>query len=171
LQGLPAPMNSRFGNDGSRSRTRGFLRDQERDRGRIYLHPLRGYLPDLWKEAPLERHVTREIMTLMGEGNSTTLELYSDRLIGKPYPSYTLLRAKFDRWFADLVRKREFCHSTEKRGRPDPRRGKGRRRTGRGGRDRSRLRCCRRRILSFMAEKAGLRKLFNLSTMPWDSKR
>ena len=71
--------------------------------GRIYLGPLRQYLPDLWKEAPLERHVTKEILTLMGEENSTTLELYSDRFNQEPYPSYTILRAKFDRWLGDLV--------------------------------------------------------------------
>jgi electron transfer flavoprotein-quinone oxidoreductase len=71
--------------------------------GRIYLNSIRNYLPDLWKEAPLERHITKEILTLMGETNSTTLELYSDRLNRTPYPSYTILRAKFDRWFADLV--------------------------------------------------------------------
>ena len=71
--------------------------------GRIYVHPLRSYLPDLWKDAPLERHVTKEILTLMGERNSTTLELYSDRFNREPYPSYTILRAKFDRWLADLI--------------------------------------------------------------------
>jgi electron transfer flavoprotein-quinone oxidoreductase len=71
--------------------------------GRIYLSPLRNYLPDLWKEAPLERHVTKEFITLLGESNSTTLELYSDRFNREPYPSYTILRAKFDRWLADLV--------------------------------------------------------------------
>jgi len=71
--------------------------------GRIYLGPLRNLLPDLWKDAPLERHVTKEILTLMGEANSTTLELYSERFNREPYPSYTILRAKFDRWFADLV--------------------------------------------------------------------
>jgi electron transfer flavoprotein-quinone oxidoreductase len=71
--------------------------------GRIYINPLRSYLPDLWKDAPLERHVTKEILTLMGERNSTTLELYSDRFNREPYPSYTILRAKFDRWLADLV--------------------------------------------------------------------
>jgi electron transfer flavoprotein-quinone oxidoreductase len=71
--------------------------------GRIYLGPLRSYLPDLWKDAPLERHVTKEILTLMGETNSTTLELYSNRFNREPYPSYTILRAKFDRWLADLV--------------------------------------------------------------------
>ncbi len=71
--------------------------------GRIYLSPIRNYLPDLWKEAPLERHVTKEILTLMGKTNSTTLELYSDRFNREPYPSYTILRAKFDRWFADFI--------------------------------------------------------------------
>ena len=71
--------------------------------GRIYVGPIRDYLPDLWKEAPLERHVTKEFITLLGETNSTTLELYSDRFNRQPYPSYTILRAKFDRWLADLV--------------------------------------------------------------------
>ncbi len=71
--------------------------------GRIYVGPIRAYLPDLWKEAPLERHVTKEFITLLGETNSTTLELYSDRFNRQPYPSYTILRAKFDRWLADLV--------------------------------------------------------------------
>jgi electron transfer flavoprotein-quinone oxidoreductase len=71
--------------------------------GRIYLSPIRNLLPDLWKDAPLERHVTKEILTLMGEANSTTLELYSQRFNQEPYPSYTILRAKFDRWFADLI--------------------------------------------------------------------
>jgi len=71
--------------------------------GRIYVSPVRNYLPDLWKEAPLERHVTKEFITLLGESNSTTLELYSDRFNQEPYPSYTILRAKFDRWLADLV--------------------------------------------------------------------
>jgi electron transfer flavoprotein-quinone oxidoreductase len=71
--------------------------------GRIYLSPIRKYFPDLWKDAPLERHVTKEILTLMGETNSTTLELYSDRFNREPYPSYTILRAKFDRWFANII--------------------------------------------------------------------
>jgi electron transfer flavoprotein-quinone oxidoreductase len=71
--------------------------------GRIYLSPIRNYLPNLWEEAPLERHVTKEFITLLGETNSTTLELYSDQSNQEPYPSYTILRAKFDRWLADLV--------------------------------------------------------------------
>jgi electron transfer flavoprotein-quinone oxidoreductase len=71
--------------------------------GRIYLRPILPYLPGIWKEAPLERHVTKEVFTAMGKTNSTTFEFYSDRFNQTPYPSYTILRAKFDRWFADLV--------------------------------------------------------------------
>jgi electron transfer flavoprotein-quinone oxidoreductase len=71
--------------------------------GRIYLRPILPYLPDIWKEAPLERHVVKEIFTALGRTNSTTFEFYSDRFNQEPYPSYTILRAKFDRWFADLV--------------------------------------------------------------------
>jgi len=71
--------------------------------GRIYLRPILPYLPDIWEQAPLERHVTKEVFTAMGKTNSTTFEFYSDRFNQEPYPSYTILRAKFDRWFADLV--------------------------------------------------------------------
>jgi len=74
--------------------------------GRIYVSPIRNYLPALWKETPFERCVTKEFITLLGESNSTTLELYSERFNREPYPSYTILRAKFDRWLADLVSER-----------------------------------------------------------------
>jgi len=74
--------------------------------GRIYLRPILPYLPDIWEQAPFERHVTKEVFTAMGKTNSTTFEFYSDRFNQEPYPSYTILRAKFDRWFADLVTER-----------------------------------------------------------------
>lgn len=71
--------------------------------GRIYMHPIRHYFPELWKDAPLERHVTRETLTMMAEGASTSITLDSDRFREEPYHSYTILRSKFDRWFADKV--------------------------------------------------------------------
>jgi len=71
--------------------------------GRIYMHPLRHYLPDLWDDAPLERHVTRETLTMMAEGSSTAITLDNDRFREEPYHSYTILRSNFDRWFGDKV--------------------------------------------------------------------
>ncbi len=71
--------------------------------GRIYMHPMRHYFPELWEGAPLERHVTRETLTMMAENSSTSVTLDSDRFREEPYHSYTILRSKFDRWFGDKV--------------------------------------------------------------------
>ena len=129
--------------------------------GRIYLSPLRQYLPDLWKEAPLERHVTKEILTLMGEQNSTTLELYSDRFNQKPYPSYTILRAKFDRWLADLLSEKGVFVIPQKN--VDDLLKEGEKVIGiRTGEEEIGANCvvAADGILSFIAEKAGLRQPF-----------
>ena len=71
--------------------------------GRIYLNPVRDLFPDLWHDAPLERHVVKEKWTMMAETSSTTVELRSDRFDREPYHSFTILRAKFDRWLGDKV--------------------------------------------------------------------
>jgi len=129
--------------------------------GRIYLNPLRDYLPDLWKEAPLERHVTKEILTLMGENNSTTFELYSDRFNRPTYPSYTILRAKFDRWFSDLVSEKGAFVISQKT--VDDLVKDGEKVIGvRAGDEEIGADCivAADGILSFMAEKAGLRQPF-----------
>jgi electron transfer flavoprotein-quinone oxidoreductase len=71
--------------------------------GRIYMHPIRRYLPDLWEDAPLERPVTRETLTMMADSSSTSIALDSERFREEPYHSYTILRSRFDRWFGDKV--------------------------------------------------------------------
>jgi electron transfer flavoprotein-quinone oxidoreductase len=71
--------------------------------GRIYVEPLRAYLPDLLDEAPFERHVVKEIITLCDEGRSVQVEHANDRWRQPPYMSYTVLRAKFDNWLAEKV--------------------------------------------------------------------
>jgi electron transfer flavoprotein-quinone oxidoreductase len=71
--------------------------------GRIYLRPLRPYLPELWDAAPLERAVTKEVITMMGEGSSLTVQLTSDRFREMPAHSYTILRSRFDKWLGDQV--------------------------------------------------------------------
>jgi electron transfer flavoprotein-quinone oxidoreductase len=69
--------------------------------GRLYLEPVRPYLPGLWDKAPLERRVVRERLTMLSPVASTTVEVSSERFRQPPYPSYTLLHSTFDRWFAD----------------------------------------------------------------------
>lgn len=68
--------------------------------GRLYLEPLKRFYPELWKEAPFERWVTKEKITLMGKENSVTVEYSSPRLLGH---SVTLLRSRFDKWLSDKV--------------------------------------------------------------------
>ncbi len=69
--------------------------------GRLYLDPVRPYLPDLWENAPFERRVVKERLTMMAPDASITLELASDRGRREPGRSFTVLRATFDRWLAD----------------------------------------------------------------------
>lgn len=83
--------------------------------GRIYLEPIRGLMPDLWEEAPFERHVTKEALTMMAGDSSTTFQLSSQRMNERPYPSYTIIRSTFDRWFADKVMEKGVYVIPEKR--------------------------------------------------------
>jgi len=71
--------------------------------GRLYVSPIRGFYPELWEEAPFERPVARELITMMGDGAHTTFELASDRLVADPPQSYTVVRARLDQWLAEKV--------------------------------------------------------------------
>ena len=70
--------------------------------GRLYVQPLQGIYPELWSEAPFERPVARELISLVGDGDSTTIEVASNRFVERPH-SYTVIRAKLDQWLAQRV--------------------------------------------------------------------
>jgi electron transfer flavoprotein-quinone oxidoreductase len=73
--------------------------------GRLYLNPVRPYFPaDFWNDAPFERAVVKEKLSMLSEHAATTVEFSSDRFRAEPRPSHTLLRAKFDQWLADKAR-------------------------------------------------------------------
>jgi electron transfer flavoprotein-quinone oxidoreductase len=69
--------------------------------GRLYLEPVRDYLPGLFDEAPFERQVTKERLTMLTPESSVTVELTSDRFKGNSANSVTVLRARFDQWLAE----------------------------------------------------------------------
>jgi len=71
--------------------------------GRLYVKPIRGFYPELWDEAPFERPVARELVTMMGGGAHTTVEIASDRFLEGEPQSYTVVRAKLDQWLAEKV--------------------------------------------------------------------
>jgi electron transfer flavoprotein-quinone oxidoreductase len=74
--------------------------------GRIYLRPLRPYLPELCDAAPLERQVTKEAITMLGQGSSLTMQFTSDKFRESPGHSYTILRSSFDKWLGERVQEK-----------------------------------------------------------------
>ena len=69
--------------------------------GRLYMNPVRQYLAEIWDEAPFERHVAKERLTMLSDDSSVMVELRSDAYAKPPYHSYTLIRPIFDRWLAE----------------------------------------------------------------------
>lgn len=68
--------------------------------GRLYAHSLERIIPEFWKEAPVERRVTRERLTLLSGNASLSLD-FRDAGFNDPPNSFTLLRSRFDRWLSE----------------------------------------------------------------------
>ena len=69
--------------------------------GRLYMNPVRRYLPDIWPEAPFERYVTTERLTMLADDSALTFEIRPASFGKEPYHSYTLVRPVFDKWLAE----------------------------------------------------------------------
>ena len=70
--------------------------------GRLYLQPVKGMTGEMLAGAPFERKVVHEGWSLLGEGNSLSISLSSEKA-GKEEHSYTILRAHLDRWLSDRL--------------------------------------------------------------------
>ena len=70
--------------------------------GRLYLEPIRELAGTMLDGAPFERKVVREKWSLLGEGNSIGVDFTGDKFRQEAH-SYTILRARFDRWLADRL--------------------------------------------------------------------
>lgn len=70
--------------------------------GRLYGHSLEKVIPGFAKEAPIERRVTKEIISIMNDESSFNLDFASKKLSNTAEnASYTVLRGKFDRWMGE----------------------------------------------------------------------
>jgi electron transfer flavoprotein-quinone oxidoreductase len=69
--------------------------------GRLYVNPVRDLFPELWNEAPLERFIVHEGAVLMAKERSIAIHYSGNELRAEPHQSYSILRAKFDRWLAE----------------------------------------------------------------------
>ena len=72
----------------------------------LYASALEEIIPDFRDSAPLERHVAEQRMWMMDEGEVCTGMTHRDARFSKPpYNRYTIIRARFDRWFSGMVKK------------------------------------------------------------------
>jgi electron transfer flavoprotein-quinone oxidoreductase len=69
--------------------------------GRLYVNPVRDLFPELWNTAPLERFIVHEGAVLMAKDRAVTVRYSGNELKTEPHQSYSVLRAKFDRWLAE----------------------------------------------------------------------
>lgn len=72
----------------------------------LYAHALEEIIPDFRDHAPLERPIVEQRMWLMDEGQACTGVSYRDASFAQPpHNRYTIIRARFDRWFSEQVKK------------------------------------------------------------------
>jgi electron transfer flavoprotein-quinone oxidoreductase len=58
-------------------------------------------LPQYWEEAPVERYLTRRVVTLLGQEAAVSLDFRTNHFSKPPYNGFTMLRPRFDRWLAN----------------------------------------------------------------------
>jgi electron transfer flavoprotein-quinone oxidoreductase len=71
--------------------------------GVLYGSVLHELIPEFWKEAPVERRVQRHVISLLSEKSSVSIDFNTENSDHPESAGYTVLRAKFDRWFAQKV--------------------------------------------------------------------
>ncbi|MDR0827815.1 MAG: FAD-dependent oxidoreductase [Desulfovibrio sp.] len=68
--------------------------------GRLYAHSLEKIIPGFAAEAPVERKIVRERISMLTDESCFTMDFGSSRFQNPANASYTVLRAEFDAWLA-----------------------------------------------------------------------
>lgn len=71
--------------------------------GVIYTNALKKLIPEFWKEAPVERPITRRRITFMNEKSFLSLDYKNFGFRGEFYNGFSVFRSKFDEWFSKKV--------------------------------------------------------------------
>lgn len=69
--------------------------------GILYRKQLEEIIPEFWKDAPLERPIVEQRAWLMDEKSCITTGVKNEEWAEAPYNCFSVLRAKFDQWFAE----------------------------------------------------------------------
>ncbi|MBW2038452.1 MAG: FAD-dependent oxidoreductase [Deltaproteobacteria bacterium] len=71
--------------------------------GAFYGPSMGKLLPNFWEEAPIERYVAHHKFSSLTQDACLSAEFTTEKFGQPPYNGFTLLRSKFDRWFATKV--------------------------------------------------------------------
>jgi electron transfer flavoprotein-quinone oxidoreductase len=69
--------------------------------GRVYIHSLKKVWPHVEDQAPFERRVSHERISMLTSDSAVALDFTSAQLVNAGRDSYTVLRSTFDRWMAE----------------------------------------------------------------------
>jgi len=71
--------------------------------GVIYTNALKKLIPEFWKEAPIERPITRRRITFMSDKSFFSMDYKNYNFRGDFYNGFSVYRSKFDEWFSKKV--------------------------------------------------------------------
>ena len=67
----------------------------------LYGRPLADLIPAFWKDAPVERAITRRRFSVLSQDSEVALDLRFEEFSHEPHNyTFSVLRSRFDRWFA-----------------------------------------------------------------------
>jgi electron transfer flavoprotein-quinone oxidoreductase len=69
--------------------------------GVLYRKQMEEIIPEFWKEAPIERPVVEQRVMMLDKESAITIGYKGLEFAREPYNAFTVLRAKFDQWFAN----------------------------------------------------------------------
>ncbi|CAJ1003500.1 MULTISPECIES: FAD-dependent oxidoreductase [Bacillales] len=69
--------------------------------GVLYRKMMEDIIPGFYKEAPVERPIVEQRFMMLDEQSALTFSYKGLEWAKEPYNNFTVLRAKFDQWFAD----------------------------------------------------------------------
>ena len=69
--------------------------------GILYSQPTAEIIPDFWEQAPLERPIIEQRYMLLTEDSHIGLTYRTQAFAEAPYNSFSVMRADWDRWFAE----------------------------------------------------------------------
>lgn len=68
--------------------------------GVLYRKMMEDVIPEFWKDAPIERVIVEQRVMMLDKQSATTFGYKGMEFAEEPYNNFTVLRSKFDQWFA-----------------------------------------------------------------------